>query len=281
MNQESQIKSFNPVEEVLPGWVRCKGGCPTCGGSKSNPSFSLLLDNRLKVLGGNCLKCNRFHSPEDLGFEPNDGSLTEKNEPIDPKVIKARDLYIELAKSNECNLMEEEFLKRGLDSKKIKSLPLYELDGKFLAYGFVNKKDEIVGINYRIYIDGEIKKLYLGKKSLGQGILKDGKSFVVGEGPFTVLAVHHVLSNYGVKDLGIIVSGDANNLKKLANEHRWALLKAKKIYVASDYDSSGVGQEAAYAIARAFPGKTKIYLPPRYGVDWSDLLMDRTILEYL
>lgn len=205
---------------------------------------------------------------------PNDDKVQEK-------IYAVQEYYHEIEKLKNTEDTKKMFKARGIREEYVDDLKIYDSADSNCVLPFFTKTGYLVALNYRKEIDGKIKKLYKGPKSLGQGILKEGRYLVVSEGLFNGLSVYQTFKDTGLDDLGLIISGDSSNLKKLAGEHSWAIRKARKIFVAADFDRSCAGQSAAFEIAKKFPQKTRILLPPQLGVDWNDLLKEGKIKNYL
>lgn len=138
-----------------------------------------------------------------------------------------------------------------------------------------------MAISYSSYLDGQLQKRFYGKKGSGIAFLKEGETLIVSEGLVNGLSVYHAFSQLNSSSIGLVICGDAGNLKKLASEHKWVINTGKRILIAADYDSSGTGQDAAYEVARAFPTKVKVLLPKSLNKDWNDHLIEGDILKAL
>ena len=285
----SQSKIFKIPSGLKPqgepsseGWLRCAVGCKTCGPSeknhhfvinvKSNPPFSM------------CHKCGgHWNSHETaniidsfsghpISFESEVLSDEDKE-----KVLKATKLFRKVKRRNK-NIKTLEYLEsRGVASDSVIDLPLYDYEESFCIHNFVDENGETMALHA---YQSETKK-YLGKKSFGLGILREGKVVLISEGLVNLLSVNSILHKKGNTSLGLVTSGDAGNLKKLTGKHSWLVRNAKKVIILADYDRLEAGQDAAMSVARQFPSKVEVLLPPSLGQDWNDLLIAGSIEKYL
>lgn len=277
--------SFGELIPIFGTWRegpnRVEGFCPKgCESKKKNPSYEVLIENGTATRSY-CFKCDGLFSGmyEDGFIEYADD--VPDDEDTQQKIHDVQDYYSEVEDNRETSESKKIFRSRGIKEEYADELKIYDSKDSTCIIPFFTRKGFLVALNYRKNFDGQSKKLYKGPKGLGQGIVKEGRYLIVSEGLFNGLSVYQTFREAGLDDLGLIISGDANNLRKLAGEHSWAVKKARKIFVAADFDRSCAGQSAAYEIARKFPKKTMILLPRKLGADWNDYLMEGTIKNYL
>lgn len=265
--------------------------CPICGSSHPN-NLAFCVDPNKGTY--KCFVCNEGghlskllegnNSSTTIAKETEKPSLSEEDE---SKIESARDLFAKANIAVEGGTTDNYLKNRSIRYSTWSDLdqPLREsFDSEKIGiaiYPFQNQENEVVAIQRVLYekeIQTKTGRKYLGKKGLGVSILKDTKEVIVAEGLETGLSVRQHLGN----SYGLIICGDAGNMKSLASNNSWALKNRKTIIVAADNDVGSIGVEAARSIFCKFPQQTLIFMPSLPKTDWNDVLQSNKMsLEWI
>jgi len=264
------------------GWLRCADGCKNCGPSEKNHPFVINVKSNPPF--SKCHKCGEVWNSHETAkiissFSGNSVSFESEvlSDEDKEKIVKVAKLFRSLKREKKNTKTLEYLESRGISRDSIVDLPLYDYKESFCIHNFVDENGETKAIHT---YQKEAKR-YLGKKSFGLGVLREGKVILVSEGLVNLLSVNSILHEYGNTSLGLVTCGDAGNLKKLTGKHSWIVRRAKKVIILADYDRLEAGQDAAMSVARQFPSKVEVLLPPSLGQDWNDLLIAGSIEKYL
>ena len=264
------------------GWYKYEW-CPVCKNEHPDkPAFAV----NWKTGVFKCHDCDEKGTITDLlingSLEPF-GKSEDKKYESDYETLDKEFYQFNIVENQ--SLTNKYLCSRGIEFATIKMLdvPLREgRDGtnRIAVYPFFNKTGDVVSFQ-STFLESSSSNLsektrrYKGKKSLGVGVLRHQKKMIICEGLETGLSV---LQRLG-REYGLIVCGDANGMKSLADKNIWALKGVRHILIAADNDKSNTGIKAARVLAYALPKKSSIFMPSLPGADWNDVLLNDSFEE--
>ncbi len=209
--------------------------CPLCG---SRSGFAVDPQSG----GYNCFRCGEHgHIGQlDIDLDINYEKITQYDNPKINKVAKndAPRIWETLTEARSGGLTSAYLLSRGISYSAWSDLGLREGEvwGKSVvaAYSFYDAYGRIKAIHFTSINKGKREKRYSGPKSQGVALLKPAPIIIIAEGLENALAVRQRYGNH----YGILVGGDAGNIKKYATEHQMILSQYTYIMV-MDGDAEG------------------------------------------